>query len=355
MSIPFNLPPPSRPGAGWPWIEGAKPPPFGDVERWPAITVVTPSFNQARFLEATIRSVLLQGYPKLEYFIFDGGSQDGSRDVIERYAPWLTGWTAERDRGQSDAVNRGFARATGEVIAWLNSDDRYLPGALHAVARTVMRQPDAVAWVGAARSVDVSGRVLREIAPRGLDFPALAAWVADDRFAQPAAFFSRDAVRRAGPLDEVLQSSFDVDLFIRLRRLGRFVGVDELWAEETIHADAKTSARPERSLAELHAVQVRHGFEAIAIDQMMAELDELVARRRTTILQHVRQQIRASAAAAVERAGLRYGRRAGSGAGDSPAGAERGRTVGMRELFAAICSKVPALVGRRTTQRKSQS
>ncbi len=265
----------------------------------PKITVVTPSFNQSRFVEATVRSVLLQGYPNLEYLVLDGGSTDGSSTIVERYAPWLAGWTSERDRGQSDAINRGFARATGDVVAWLNSDDRYPPGTLHAVARAVSARRDAAAWVGRCRSVDVQGRVLQEVAPRGLDFPALAAWAPPDRFAQPACFFSREAVKRAGPLDEGLHSSFDVDFFVRVRRQGPFVAVDELWAEETIHEDAKTSARPGRSLAELHAVQMRHGFEALAIAQMTSELEELWARRRTTVLQHLRQQLKASLAAAL--------------------------------------------------------
>jgi GT2 family glycosyltransferase len=294
---PGDLPAPPSGRTGWPWTDA--PEPAADGRALPKITVVTPSFNQSRFVEATLRSVLLQNYPNLEYLVLDGGSTDGSSTIVERYAPWLAGWTSERDRGQSDAINRGFARATGDVVAWLNSDDRYPPGTLHAVARAVSARRDAAAWVGRCRSVDVQGRVLQEVAPRGLDFPALAAWAPPDRFAQPACFFSREAVKRAGPLDEGLHSSFDVDFFVRVRRQGPFVAVDELWAEETIHGDAKTSARPGRSIAELHAVQMRHGFEALAIAQMTSELEELWARRRTTVLQHLRQQLKASLAAAL--------------------------------------------------------
>ena len=141
---PLHAPEPLRPGdlpappsgrTGWPWTDGARPAPAPEVRALPKITVVTPSYNQGRFVEATLRSVLLQGYPNLEYLVLDGGSTDGSREIIERYAPWLAGWASERDRGQSDAINRGFARATGDIVAWLNSDDRYPPGTLHAVAR----------------------------------------------------------------------------------------------------------------------------------------------------------------------------------------------------------------------------
>ena len=98
--------------------------PSGETEDWPGITIVTPSFNQAAFVEATLRSVLLQGYPRLEYLVMDGGSTDGSVEIIRRYERWLAGWVSEKDDGQSHAINKGFARAAGEVVAWLNSDDR---------------------------------------------------------------------------------------------------------------------------------------------------------------------------------------------------------------------------------------
>jgi len=127
-------PPPGR--TGWPWITEAGWDSASDsVKRdVPRITVVTPSFNQAEFIEETIRSVLLQGYPNLEYIVIDGGSTDGSVEVIEKYSPWLTYWCSEPDRGQSHAINKGFERATGEILGWINSDDILYSGALQAAA-----------------------------------------------------------------------------------------------------------------------------------------------------------------------------------------------------------------------------
>jgi glycosyltransferase involved in cell wall biosynthesis len=283
-------PPPGR--SGWPWnVEGE--PVAAEQERgWPSITVVTPSFNQGRFIEGTIRSVLLQGYPALEYFVLDGGSTDGAREVIERYAPWISWWRSEKDAGQSDAINAGFARATGRVIAWLNSDDRYLPGTLHSVARQVTAYPDAAAWIGGCRSVDERSRMRYIIEPHGLELPTLADWQGRAWFAQPASFYDRDKAIRAGPLDVTLHSSLDVDFFLRLAREGEFVGTSELWAEESVHSDAKTSAQPGRAFAELYYVQIRRGYPEIALRNMTRDLQELHARRRDTLLQQLLRRAR---------------------------------------------------------------
>jgi hypothetical protein len=151
-----ELPAPPNGFAGWPWTAESRAPIEGRND-WPVISIVTPSFNQGEFLEATIRSVLLQGYPKLEYIVMDGGSTDGSRALIERYMPWLSHWQSAPDQGQYDAINQGLARSSGSIMAWLNSDDMYAPNALHTVAEAMTAFPDVRWLTGIAGSWDRSG------------------------------------------------------------------------------------------------------------------------------------------------------------------------------------------------------
>jgi glycosyltransferase involved in cell wall biosynthesis len=252
---------------------------------------VTPSYQQVNFVEATLRSVLLQGYPRLQYLVLDGGSVDGAAQVIERYGPWMSWWVSERDGGQSSAINRGFSRATGDVVAWLNTDDRYLPGTLHAVARAFLSAPDAAAWVGASRQVNEKGRLLHPLPPRGLELPDLADWGIAGQFAQPASFYRRDATIHAGPLDERLQWAFDVDFFIRLARQGRFVAQPETWTEETFHRAAKTIAHPGRSSAELRLVQIRQGFEEVALSRLSDDLEALWSLRSRGLRRHALDEL----------------------------------------------------------------
>jgi glycosyltransferase involved in cell wall biosynthesis len=143
-----EIPPPPPGRTGWPWTaEGAQlPEKMPDGNPWPRISIVTPSYNQADFLEATIRSILLQGYPNLEYIINDGGSTDGSIEIIRKYEPWLTHWESGPDGGQYAAVQKGFTRSSGEIMAWLNSDDLYYPWALRVTAEIFTHLP-TVRWL----------------------------------------------------------------------------------------------------------------------------------------------------------------------------------------------------------------
>jgi glycosyltransferase involved in cell wall biosynthesis len=208
---------------------------------YPSISIITPSFNQGKYLERTILSVLEQGYPNLEYIIIDGGSTDESVDIIKKYADRLAWWVSEPDRGQSHAINKGFERATGEIFGWLNSDDWYHPGALQAVADAFAANPDAGAVVGAGEMVDEEGNQLIFKAPEKVDLDFLCHWL-DDFFWQPSCFFTRKVWEAAGPLDEQLHYAMDLALWFNIAKKFRFATVKELLAYNLKHSEAKTTA-----------------------------------------------------------------------------------------------------------------
>ncbi|MCZ7545716.1 MAG: glycosyltransferase [Anaerolineae bacterium] len=163
---------------------------------WPRITVVTPSYNQGRYLEETIRSVLLQGYPNLEYIVIDGGSTDNSVEVIQKYEPWLAFWVSESDRGQCHAINKGFARSTGQIMCWLNSDDVFLPGTLVCVAEMLVGRKRAM-LVGSAILTDGPEQLSGRLDDRKPNWDQV---IYDGRgFPQPSVFWTRDLSELAGP------------------------------------------------------------------------------------------------------------------------------------------------------------
>lgn len=279
LAAELPRPPPGR--TGWPWTTTrteTAPAPAGAL---PAVTLVTPSFNQAEFLEATIRSVLLQGYPRLEYRVQDGGSTDGSVAVIEKYAPWLSGWASEADRGQAHAINKGLQDASGTILGWLNSDDILLPGALHGVARAFARRPDAVAWAGCIRTVGPEGQIIFPwVAPRHVSKDGIADWGTSGLIPQPACFFSRKGAETVGGLDERYHYALDMEFWLRLASVGTIQIVDELWAQETRHPGAKTMAQRGRLLAEVHVAQLRHGYEALFVQRLGEEMADYEVLKR---------------------------------------------------------------------------
>jgi len=233
----------------------------------PWVSIVTPSYNQAQFIEQTILSVLKQDYPHIEYIVIDGGSTDGSVDIIRRYEDRLAYWVSEPDRGQSHAINKGFAKASGQIFAWLNSDDFLLPGAIRHVVSLYQRHPSAVAWVGACHRIAPDGCVLSTVIPGKLDRDSIADWGQRGFFCQPSCFFSARAWRQAGPLDEGLHIALDLDLWLRLAALGRFVSTSQVLSTATIHPAAKTQARRADVYAELSAVQRRYGYQYVTLQR----------------------------------------------------------------------------------------
>jgi glycosyltransferase involved in cell wall biosynthesis len=253
------LPPPPPGRCGWPWTEAhpALPASQPDGRAWPRVSIVTPSYNQGPFLEGTIRSVLLQGYPNLEYVIIDGGSHDESLEIIRKYSPWLAFWVSEPDGGQSAAIDRGFSHASGEVLGWLNSDDVYEPGALERVATHLSRMPGCGLVYGRGSYIDTNSR-----RTRGCD------WIrAFDRqrfltfnfILQPAAFWRHWLWEETGGLESGLHWAMDWDWFIRAtaRICPDYLPIE--LARFRLRPGIKTLSGGRRRAAEVAEVSRRHG------------------------------------------------------------------------------------------------
>lgn len=222
---------------------------------WPKVTVVTPSFNQARYVEETIRSVLLQGYPDLEYIVMDGGSRDNTVEVLRRYARFITYWTSEKDRGQSDAINKGFRLSTGEWTGWQNSDDYYEPGAIGKMVETAMANPGASVVYGSVKLCDADSRDTGTYPTSAFDLMAMMPWA--NMFNQ-SMFFHRRVFDAGHFIDENLHHYIDHDFFWRLIFEGfEFVYCPEFGAVFRIHELAKGSTQHEIAANELYALYKR--------------------------------------------------------------------------------------------------
>lgn len=227
------------------------------------VTIVTPSFNQAAYLEATIQSVLSQDYEDIEYFIMDGGSTDGSLEIIHKYADRLAGWVSEKDRGQTDAINKGFARASGEVLAWLNSDDTFEPGAVRQAVELLEQHPEVSMVYGDCNYIDESGQVIGRFPAAQTDYRRLREGYV--HIPQQASFFRAELVRQVGPLDPSFFFAMDYDLWVRLARIAPPLYVPRLWANFRLHRDAKTITADDRCWPEMLKVHYREGGSFLSV------------------------------------------------------------------------------------------
>jgi len=237
-----DLPIPPARTVGWPWTEESSPsssvPSKG--REWPRISVITPSFNQAKFVEQTLRSVLLQNYPNLEYIIIDGGSKDGSVEIIKKYEQHLAHFESEADRGQSHAINKGFARATGDILCWLNSDDYYLPGTLQTVAEVLGDGQGNFALVGNCIQIYDDDRTPFEGQGKYESFDRLLQFWKGYQMHQPSIFWRREIFDSVGYLDESLHYAMDFDYWVRIARHVPFHTIDRALSYATYHREAKT-------------------------------------------------------------------------------------------------------------------
>src|SRR3972149_1609071 len=185
----------------------------------PTVSIITPSYNQVQFIEETIQSVLAQDYARIEYIIVDGGSTDGSVEIIQKYAGQLAWWISEKDQGHADALNKGFAHASGEIMAWLNSDDTYYPGAVSEAVAYLQAHPEVGMVYGDADLTDNSGRVIGRFASRPTDYKRLLR--GSVHIPQATTFFRAALWRQIGPLDLSLFFAFDYNFWVQMAKVSR--------------------------------------------------------------------------------------------------------------------------------------
>lgn len=206
---------------------------------YPKISIVTPSYNQAQFLEQTILSVLNQNYPNLEYIIIDGGSNDGSVEIIKKYEKYLSYWVSEKDKGQSNAINKGFQKSTGEILAWLNSDDTYLPETFYKVVKGFEQNPETDLIFGNIYFIDESDKRIGELRFTEFGFDTLI--YEGGNLHQTGTFWKKEIYKRVGGLNSNYKFCMDYDFFCRVAKVGKLCHMRDFFANFRIHANAKSS------------------------------------------------------------------------------------------------------------------
>ena len=240
----------------------------------PLVSIITPSFNQARFLDETMRSVLGQTYPNIEYIVIDGGSTDGSPEKKKKYADRLSYWQSQQDKGQTDAINQGFARASGEILAWLNSDDILYPSAVSSAVQQMQEHPEVGMVYADCHWINAEGKVIG-------NFPAAQTNLKKLRrgyvhVPQQTAFFRADLWRQVGPLDDSFYFAMDYDLWTRLAARAPLLYVREVWAAFRLHEGAKSIAEDDRCWPEMLRVHYRDGGKKISMLTLKYSVRKLV-------------------------------------------------------------------------------
>jgi glycosyltransferase involved in cell wall biosynthesis len=202
---------------------------------------VTPSYNQASYLEQTLQSVLEQDYQSIEYNVVDGSSTDGSVNIIKKYANRLAWWVSEKDRGQGEAINKGLAHTHGEILAWLNSDDYYLPNAISSAVKIFEQNADVVLVYGDMLAVDTHGETTNVLKYKQYSLEDLLCF---QIIGQPAVFFRREVYEKAGGVDISYHYMLDHHLWIRIAQQGKILHVPQIWAAARYHPQAKNRLKP---------------------------------------------------------------------------------------------------------------
>ena len=239
----------------------------------PLVSIITPSFNQARYLEATIQSVLSQNYPRIVYMIVDGGSKDETVEIIKKHESKLAWWVSEKDKGQTDAINKGFARSNGEILAWINSDDTYEPGAVSAAVKYLQEHPEVGMVYGDCNFINESGRVIGKFNSAQTSYRLLRQGYV--HIPQQTMFFHADLWKQAGPLDPSFYFAMDYDLWTRIAARTEIKYIPQMWANFRLHTSGKTIMADDRCWPEMIRVHYRDGgsfFSAIVAKYYIRKL-----------------------------------------------------------------------------------
>jgi glycosyltransferase involved in cell wall biosynthesis len=260
----------------------------------PLVSIITPSFNQARYIEATIRSVLTQDYPRIEYIIVDGGSTDGTVEVIKKFEGRIGWWVSEPDKGQTDAINKGFARAKGDILAWINSDDTYEAGAVSAAVQFLQGHPEVGMVYGDCNFINESGRVIGKFNSAQTDHHRLRQGYV--HIPQQTAFFRAELWGRVGPLDPSFYFAMDYDLWTRIAARSEVKYVPQMWANFRLHTSGKTIVADDRCWPEMMRVHYRDGGSFFSMIVAKYYIRKLVAPilnwRRRRVLKDSPQRTR---------------------------------------------------------------
>jgi glycosyltransferase involved in cell wall biosynthesis len=257
------------------------------ISKLPLITVVTPSYNQVKFIRQAINSVLSQSYQKIEYMIIDGGSTDGSQEIIREYEAHLAYWVSEPDRGQAHALNKGFARANGEILCWINSDDLLVPGSLEKVARCLSATTDSAWMIGAAELIDDRNRITQVRRPVNIEESTFYRW-RSEWFPQQSTFWNRAMWNDIGPLDEKLTYTMDLAAWIRMFCRAKPFLLDEVMAKYRIHSNAKCVAHTHEASKEQSQVLADWILRAwLGIAQELNESSGAFERLRRHAMEYV--------------------------------------------------------------------
>ncbi len=255
-----------------------------DPER-PLFSIVIPTLNQGPFIEDTLLSILWQGYDNVEIIVVDGGSTDDTPAVLERYRPWISVLISEPDRGQSDAINKGFRRASGSILAWLNSDDLYLPGAFRTVLDSFAAHPDGRWVIGSGDIISADQQFLRHVPAREGSQQTLMAIENDCFLLQQSCFWSASLWREAGgQVDESLSLLMDYDLWWRFSQRCAGIVTQEKLGAMRYYATVKTRRQGERFPAELATIYARYGASEPLdhlVQRLLAEKSALGERLST--------------------------------------------------------------------------